>query len=572
MKIYVYILIVFCLLSFVSCSVDDGQGSENQDEAQKITETKKEELFSNKDYDTDTSSSSPIILKENDATADSSGVDSKAGLVTINDGGTYTISGAFQGMIVVNAKDSDKPHIILNGAEIISDTSAAIYVKNADKVFITLSEGSVNKLSNGGSFTAIDDSNIDSVIFSRSDLTLNGAGSLEIISPAGHGIVSKDDLSITGGIYNITSASHGLSANDCVAVTGASITLNTGKDGIHCENTADTSLGSVYLFDGEYSITSSGDGISSSAELQITGGTFDISSGGGAVNGEKKNNSYGGFPGRPGSSSSSDTDTDSESRKGIKCTGTLLIKGENINIDSADDAIHSNSTVLVEGGEFKISTGDDAFHADTSLTISGGKIAVSESYEGLEAEHITISGGDITIKASDDGINASGGNDGSGYGGFGGPGDRFGSGSSSTGSITISGGSVYVNASGDGIDANGFLTISGGYTVVCGPTSGDTSVLDYDNSANITGGTFIGTGAYQMAQTFSDSGQGVLSVSVGSMSAETPILLTSSSEETLINYTPSLGYQIIIISTPSMVKGESYTITVGEASASFNAQ
>ena len=97
--------------------------------------------------------------------------------------------------------------------------------------------------------------------------------------------------------------------------------------------------------------------------------------------------------------------------------------------------------------------------------------------------------------------------------------------SSSDGSITISGGTLYINASGDGIDANGTLTITGGYTVIVGPTQGDTSTLDYDVSAEITGGTFIGTGASSMAQTFSESSQGVISVNVGNQPAGTAITL-----------------------------------------------
>ena len=57
----------------------------------------------------------------------------------------------------------------------------------------------------------IDDNNIDAVIFSKSDLTLNGTGSLTITADAGHGIVSKDDLVLTSGTYEINAASHGFS-------------------------------------------------------------------------------------------------------------------------------------------------------------------------------------------------------------------------------------------------------------------------------------------------------------------------------------------------------------------------
>ena len=116
-------------------------------------------------------------------------------------------------MIIIDADKSAKIQLVLDNANINSNTSAAIYVCEADKVFITLAPGSENTLSNGGEYTAIDDNNIDAVIFSKDDLTLNGSGSLTINASAGHGIVSKDDLVITSGTYTINSASHGLSAS-----------------------------------------------------------------------------------------------------------------------------------------------------------------------------------------------------------------------------------------------------------------------------------------------------------------------------------------------------------------------
>ena len=141
----------------------------------------------------------------------------------------------------------------------------------------------------------------------------------------------------------------------------------------------------------------------------------------------------------------------------------------------------------------------------------------------------------------------------------------------SDGTIVISGGTIYVKAYGDGIDANGTLEISGGDVTICGPTQGDTATLDFDLTGVITGGTFIGTGASGMAQTFSDSGQGVVAVSVGNQSAGTQILLTDSSGKELIRYAPELPFQIVIISMPELVKGETYSITVGTSSGDVKA-
>lgn len=555
------------------------------------------DMFTNRDYETeyDESESVLIQLNGNSGTASSNSVEISGSTVTITEEATYIISGKLDdGMIIVNAPDTAKLQLVLNGAEIHSETSAALYILEADKVFVTLADGTENSLSNGGTFTAIDENNIDSALYSKQDLTFNGTGSLTVSSPAGHGIVAKDDLVFTGGTYTVTSASHGLDVNDSVRITGeTAVTVDAGKDGIHVENTDDAEKGFVYISNGSVNLEAEGDGISASAYMQIEDGTIQIVTGGGSVNGTKSSSdNWGGFGGgmpggdRPGGRSGSDTSTttdteDSESMKGLKAEAGMLISNGTFSIDSADDSIHSNVSVVINGGTFEIASGDDAVHAEETLTITAGTIHISESYEGLEALDISVQGGDIKLVASDDGLNAAGGTDASGTtggrdgmfgGGQGGHGGMGGMSSNSNGSIVISGGNLYINASGDGIDANGYLEITGGYTVVVGPTQGDTATLDYDTSATITGGTFIGTGASGMAQTFSDSEQGVIAVSVGNQSAGTEITLKDADGNVVISYAPELSFAVVILSSPDIVSGDTYTITVGSASGEFAAE
>ena len=204
-------------------------------------------------------------------------------------------------------------------------------------------------------------------------------------------------------------------------------------------------------------------------------------------------------------------------------------------------------------------------------------IRVTESYEGLEAKDIRILGGDISVVASDDGFNAAGGTDDSGNGGrdqmFGGGfGGHGGFGGASDGSIVVDDGTIHIQASGDGMDANGYLEINGGYTVVCGPDSGDTATLDYDTTGTINGGTFLGSGASGMAQTFSDSTQGVLAVSVGRGSeAGTEVLVTDREGRELVKFQPELPFSVVIVSTPELVKGQTYHIRAGTAEGDLEA-
>ena len=612
MKKYLSIILVFslvcCLLTCCGKPGDNGEISDNNSESSvtKPSDTSSDpvdvdfskadaDMFTDRDCKTEYDESKAVTIKLNgtSATSSSNSVKISGSTVTITEEATYIISGTLtDGMIIVNAEDTAKLQLVLNGVEITSKTSAALYIIKADKVFVTLAGGKTNTLANGGSFTAIDENNIDAVVFSKQDLTFNGSGSLTVTSPAAHGIVCKDDLVFTGGTYTVNSASHGLDANDSVRISRLTkFTIDAGKDGIHCENTDDASLGFIYISDGTMNVEAEGDGIAAGAYVQIENGIFDLLIGGGSENGSKEHSdNFGGFMGgghgggrpgemRPSGSQSSTTTTDesSTSMKGIKAANSLLISGGTFKIDSADDSVHSDVSVTINGGTFEIASGDDAIHAEETLTITAGNFNITESYEGLEALNIDVKGGEFKIVASDDGLNAAGGTDSSGTTGgrdgiFGGGKHGMGGGmSSGNGSIVISGGNLYVKASGDGIDANGTITISGGYTIVTGPTQGDTATLDYDKSATITGGTFIGTGAFGMAQTFSDSKQGVVAVSVGNQSAETNITLKDKSGNTIIEYAPELSFAVVILSSPDIVSGETYTITVGSESGKFEA-
>lgn len=588
-----------------STEVSDSTEIAESTEAAKSTEVPEEADFSQTDADMisnrdrreeyDEDKSIQIKLNGKSASASSDSVKIEDSVITITEEAAYIITGTLDdGMIIVDAPDTAKLQLVFNGVEITSKTSAPLYILEADKVFVTLADGTENILSNGGTFTAIDENNIDAAVFSKQDLTFNGGGSLTVTSPAGHGIVCKDDLVFTNGTYTLNSSSHGMDVNDSVRIADETkLTIDAGKDGIHCENTDDASLGFVYVSDGEINIEAEGDGITAGAYVQIEDGKFDLLIGGGSENGTKASSgNYGGFMGggrdggmhgggmRGGDNQSSAVTTTEEtvSMKGIKAANSIQISGGMFNIDSADDSIHSDISVTIKGGEFNIASGDDAVHAEETLTVIAGNFDITECYEGLEALNIAVNGGDIRLTASDDGLNAAGGNDSSGTAGgrdgmFGGgkKGKMGGGMSPGNGSIIISDGNLYINSSGDGIDANGTVEISGGYTVVTGPTHGDTATLDYDRSAVITGGTFIGSGASGMAQTFSDSGQGVVAVSVGEQSAGTKISLTDMSGNIVIEHTPELNFSVVILSSPDISKGETYKITVGTQSGEFEA-
>lgn len=499
--------------------------------------------------------------------------------LTITEAGVYILSGSLEdGMIIVDGDESAKIQLVLNNVEISNSRGAAIYVKQADKVFITLPEGTTNTLSGGDSYESLDDNHIDGIIFAKSDLVINGAGSLLISAVTGHGIVSKDDLKVTGGSLTVTAPGHGLSGKDSVRIGGGteaadsveavdsmeavdstetadsmeaadstkaadvmnesgaampSLHITSGKDGIHSENADKEDKGFVYIAGGSITIASKGDCISADAYLQIDGGSFNLTAGKGSV--EK--------------TAAWDEDGSEISTKGIKAAGGMILNEGSFTINSQDDALHSDSSLYIAGGSFEIAAGDDGLHAEETVTVAGGTIDITTCYEGIEGKDVVISGGSIRLYATDDGLNAAG------------------EGSSK---LLISGGTLYVNADGDGIDSNGDLSVTGGEIYISGPESNADGAIDYEGTAQITGGKLMALGSSGMAMNFGESStQGAALINTVSCKAGTEVRLEDEKGNVLISYTAESSFDSLVVSCPEMVQGGSYLLYVGNEEYTF---
>lgn len=458
--------------------------------------------------------------------------------INITSEGVYIVTGEVAAL-TVSAPDDAKVQLVLDNAKIGNQNGPAIYISSADKVFITLKDGTENTVSDVSGYTYSADADADGAIFSRSDLTINGSGKLTVNAGNKHGIVSKDDLVIASADVTVNAKNVALSGKDCIKISNAALNLIAGSDGMRSDNTEDADRGYIYIESGKISITSGNDGIQAETAVQITTAELNITAGGGSAS----------------ALSSSD-----ESYKGIKAASDIIIHGGKFKIDSKDDCIHSNNTICITDGEFSLASGDDGVHADTDLSVSGGNITVSKSYEGLESSRIFISGGNINITASDDGLNAAGGNDGSAMGGRPGMGGF----SNGIGEVLISGGYTLVNASGDGLDSNGTFAITGGVVLVSGPTNNGNGAFDYESSASVTGGVLIALGSSGMAQGFSNAeNQGAIFCSFTTQSAGTSFALCDGDDNVIASFTPVKAYQSVAITAPEIQNGGSYKIICG---------
>ena len=342
----------------------------------------------------DESEAVKITLSGKTAACNSSNVQIEDGVVTIKAAGVYVLSGTFtDGTIVVDAGDDDKVQLVLDGVSITAVDYAAIYAKNADKVFVTLAEGAENSLTVSGDYVQTDDNNVDAVIFAKCDLTLNGTGSLTVKDTTGHGIVSKDDLVVTGGTYTIYSQDHCLNGKDSVRIADGTFNLSCDEDGIHAGND-DQQDGYVYIEGGDINISVGDDALHAEGLLIITGGDIDVSKSCEGVEGYKilvtggdidVISSDDGFNAAGGSSGSGDNHDgfgDGPGMGGVDMDADndayILITGGRININANGDGIDSNGCIGITGGSVYVlgpsDNGNGAMDYGICAAITGGEI------------------------------------------------------------------------------------------------------------------------------------------------------------------------------------------------------
>ena len=518
-----------------------------------------------------------ITLNKTTATISGSGAKADGSTITITEEGVYVVSGTLEdGQIIVDASDSDKVQIVLDGVNINCETNAAIYVREADKVFITLAENSSNTLGGGNEYTQIDDNTVDGVIFSKSNLVCNGTGSLTIEADYKHGIVSKDDLVITGGTYKIAAADNGITAKDQITILNGSFDIDAANSAVKAKNTNDAELGNIYIAGGVFTVKAEQDGFHATGSIVVDDGTITVNSGDDGFHAELDTVIRGG------------TILVEKSNEGLEGK-RVVVNGGDITINASDDGINAansgdDGVNAINPGANAVGSGDDDSNAassnnDSSAAVnSGDDGSISGEADGKEPQQMppdTENGSDMQPSQDFDPENApSDGNAPQNFDPGNAPSDGDapqkmqggpGGGGNSELYIKITGGTLTVSADGDGLDSNGGLLVTGGTTIVYGPTSDGDSALDYDGSAIATGGTLAAIGSAGMTESFSeDSTQLVITYyCTETQSAATTITLTDSDGSALFTIAPEKAYASIVFTCSEMKLDATYTLTAG---------
>lgn len=191
------------------------------------------------------------------------GISVSGSVVSITAGGDHEVKGTLtNGMIYVDTKEKVK--LRLSGVNITNAAGPAICFADVDKGFITITEGTVNYLTDGSTYS---DEKVKGTLFSNDDLEIKGKGTLNITGNYAHGIACDDDLSIGNGKIFIEAAKDGLSVNDKVEISGGTVYIDSKSDGIDAGKDINISGGTVIALSGKA-------GFTSKTALNISGGTL----------------------------------------------------------------------------------------------------------------------------------------------------------------------------------------------------------------------------------------------------------------------------------------------------------
>ncbi|WP_436794670.1 carbohydrate-binding domain-containing protein [Actinospongicola halichondriae] len=433
----------------------------------------------------------------------SDGVSVDGTTATIESAGVYEITGTVSdGQVVVDAGDDAVVRLILDDADITNDDGAAIAVMTADTAVVILADGSSNTLADGAVYDLPDgEDEPNATLFSKTDLTLAGTGTLAVVANANDGIASKDGLVIEDGTITIDAVDDGIRGRDYVAVDGGDLAITAGGDGIKADNDEDADRGFV----------------------RITGGTI------GVVAGDD----------------------------GIQATTDALVSDGDLTVAATDDGIHADLSVTVDGGSIAITESFEGIEAEV-ITINDGSIDITSNDDGLN-----VASAEATTETTFAAPGPGGGGPG-GPGGDEGVGDHYifinggtttiivtdelaeqGDGIDANGHVEMTGGLVVVSGPTD--TRNSAIDYSGGSFEVSGGTLVGTNI-DGRNSE----GVGIGSSQASVYVTFGST-----------IEAGTLVNLQSVDGESLVTFAPTNEFDVLVFTSPDLVAGEEYEVYVG---------
>ncbi len=507
--------------------------------------------YSEQDLSWDTSSETAIDLSNPTAT---DGVTVEDGTLTITKAGTYKLSGEYQGQIKVETADSDAVRLVLDNANITNSSGAALNVVNADEVILYSASGTTNTISDGADYTATGEDDPDAVVYSKADLTIAGEGTLKVNGNHEDGIHTSDGLVIASGTLEVNAANTGIKGKDYVDILGGTINVTAQQDGIKSTNDTDEGQGWTRLSNGTVTVNAGDDGFKASRVVEISGGSLTVEQSDEGIEAQYINVSGGDV---------NVTSEDDGMNASLKTSDSESTDSSANTSDTADQQQNNQQQGSIPGGQ-QSGTSGTAQQQNNTQNQGNQNMGQPPAMPGGNAQDGTSQNGTTGTGQQGMGQPPQGGMPGGGGGTF----------EVVDAAINVSGGHVTVNAEGDGIDSNGVTTLSGGTLIVNGPSQGGNAALDTNGDLLLNGATVLSGSTADMFEapsTNSTSGYLKLTNSSGFEQGST-VQVADSSGKVVANYkVTKSNVQLVLVSSSSIVKGQSYTVYTTTSAVDSNA-
>ena len=534
--------------------------------------------YSEQDLSWDTSSETAIDLSNPTAT---DGVTVEDGTLTITKAGTYKLSGEYQGQIKVETADSDAVRLVLDNANITNSSGAALNVVNADEVILYSASGTTNTISDGADYTATGEDDPDAVVYSKADLTIAGEGTLKVNGNHEDGIHTSDGLVIASGTLEVNAANTGIKGKDYVDILGGTINVTAQQDGIKSTNDTDEGQGWTRLSNGTVTVNAGDDGFKASRVVEISGGSLTVEQSDEGIEAQYINVSGGDVnvtSADDGMNASLKTSNSESTDSSANTSDTANQQQNNQQQGSLPGGQQSGTSNQQQQGTGQPPAMSGTSQDGTSQNEASGTAQQQNNTQNQGNQNMgqppAMPGGNAQDGKSQNGTTGTG-QQGMGQPPQGGmPGGGGGTFEVIDAAINVSGGHVTVNAEGDGIDSNGVTTLSGGTLIVNGPSQGGNAALDTNGDLLLNGATVLSGSTADMFEapsTNSTSGYLKLTNSSGFEQGST-VQVADSSGKVVANYkVTKSNVQLVLVSSSSIVKGQSYTAYTTTSAVDSNA-
>lgn len=346
---------------------------------------------------------------------------------TITKAGTYILEGEYTHTVTIDADKEDDVILILNGVTITSEDGPAINAVKCNSLVISLADGTVNTLTDAKEYADTSDSAPTGTVYSKSDLIIEGDGTLIVTGNKKHGIVSKDNLYINGGNIEVSAKKDGLHAGDSLTINAGTITIAESNEGMESEQ--------IVINGGTITINAKDDGINATSDeitpvITINGGTVTVNSNGDGIDSNGNLELNGGLVYVSGATNDGNAAVDYDGTFTAN-GGTLISSGmsgmyQSVSKDSENYVIdYIASTQIAAGTKAALYDGDTLICEFEVLKTANAILITSDALESGKEYTLKLGNDSVSVTAGESTYQGFGGFGGGGQGGFsrGGKGD-----------------------------------------------------------------------------------------------------------------------------------------------------